>query len=173
MPKLLLLDVDGVMTDGTKIYGPDGKVFGKRFCDHDFTAIKKFQADGWAVVWLSADKTVNEAVAADRNIRFCYSRLPDGTIDKVHWYKFLVEDYNVNPKDVVYVGDDLLDLPVMKAVVDGGGRAFYPANAVPQFRWMMHNNDYLATKLSGNGGEGAVMSLYYLYYPENSTPPTH
>ena len=33
--KLLLLDVDGVMTDGTKMYGPDGSVFGKRFCDHD------------------------------------------------------------------------------------------------------------------------------------------
>ncbi len=49
MNRLLILDVDGVMTDGTKTYGIRGEVLSKRFCDHDFTAIKKFKDDGWDV----------------------------------------------------------------------------------------------------------------------------
>ena len=44
MIKLVILDVDGVMTDGTKYYDRDGKVVLKVFCDKDWTAIKRFRA---------------------------------------------------------------------------------------------------------------------------------
>ena len=44
MIKLVILDVDGVMTDGKKYYDRDGKVVIKNFCDKDWTAIKRFRA---------------------------------------------------------------------------------------------------------------------------------
>ena len=63
---LLVLDIDGVMTDGTKAYGRNGRAFSKRYCDRDFTAIKRFKAAGVEVVFLSGDKSVNEAMARRR-----------------------------------------------------------------------------------------------------------
>lgn len=167
---LLILDVDGVMTDGTKVYGPDGAVVAKRFCDHDFTAIKCFQQSGWVVVFLSADKTVNEALAKSRGIPFYYSRDDDGTIDKVKWYYAIREQYGIGPKDVIYVGDDLLDLAVMETVVVCGGRVYYPKNAVPQFRRIKHGTKLLAQELQQAGGYGAVMALYDLLYQQFVVP---
>lgn len=165
---LLILDVDGVLTDGTKAYGPDGKILFKRFSDHDFTAMKKFQMDGWVVCFLSADRTVNEAVARDRGVDFWYSRDDaTGVIDKVKWLGKLSEHYNVLTNRIVYVGDDLLDVPVMKALKVCSGRVYCPASAVPQVRTIVHG------VLNKRGGDGAVMDLYYTYYSKDDTPPSH
>ncbi len=168
IPSLLILDVDGVLTDGTKAYGPDGKVIFKRFCDHDFTAIKKFQMDGWIVCFLSADRTVNEAVAKDRGIDFWYSRDDaTGVIDKVKWLGKLSEHYNVLTNRIVYVGDDMLDIPVMKALRVCGGKIYCPSGAVPQVLKLVDS------VLSKPGGSGAIMDLYYCHFNGNDTPPSH
>lgn len=175
MAKLLVLDVDGCMTNGTKSYDKDGNVIAKSFCDLDFTAIKCFQRDGWKVCWLSADRNVNEAVARDRGIDFYYSRSPDGTIDKVQWLKKLVGIYGA--VEVKYVGDDLFDLPIMRAVAKMGGYCYCPASAAPQVRNAVHVDDFghrrgLVRVLAGNGGHGAIMELYYLLSTDDS-PPSH
>lgn len=168
MIKLLILDVDGVLTDGTKVYDLTGLPTAKRFCDLDFTAIKKFKTDGWRVVWLSADKNVNEAVAKDRNVEFCYSRTANGTIDKVAWLESALEQYRCceEPVEIIYVGDDLFDLAIMRAVQRAGGRAFCPNNAAPQVQMV-------ATVLGRAGGAGAVMDLYWNYISKDDTPPSH
>jgi 3-deoxy-D-manno-octulosonate 8-phosphate phosphatase KdsC-like HAD superfamily phosphatase len=44
MIKLIILDVDGIMTDGKKYYGQDGSVYLKSFCDKDWTSIKRFKS---------------------------------------------------------------------------------------------------------------------------------
>lgn len=161
--KLLLLDVDGVMTDGTKIYDTNGEVIGKRFCDLDFTAIKKFTMDGWKVIWLSADPKVNQPLAEKRNIEFCNSNTPDGTIDKVYWFNMLREKHSVNIEDIIYVGDDLFDIPLMEVVKNGGGMAYCPSNAaIPVLK--------VATPLLRRGGEGCIMELYEQFSTGN-TPP--
>jgi 3-deoxy-D-manno-octulosonate 8-phosphate phosphatase (KDO 8-P phosphatase) len=160
---LLILDVDGVMTDGTKIYNDKGETIAKRFHDHDWTAIKKFQKDGWHVCWLSADLTVNAQIAKDRGITFWFSRNDDGTIDKVSWLHYLCKHYDVPYENTVYVGDDLFDLPVMRVLLDKGGKAFCPSNAVPQVR-------KVAQVLNSPGGAGAIMELYYSYSQDDSQP---
>lgn len=162
-PGLLILDVDGVLTDGTKGYGPDGSTIMKRFCDHDFTAIKKFQSLGWKVCWLSADTVVNARLALDRRIDFWCSRSPNGSIDKVSWLNRLADHYLVGIPKVVYMGDDLFDIPICDAVVAGGGLAFCPANAVKQL-------DGHAKRLSTKGGYGAVMELYTMCSDEVTQP---
>lgn len=168
IPSLLILDVDGVLTDGTKAYGPDGQVLWKRFCDHDWTAIKKFQMDGWIVCFLSADRTVNEAVARNRDVDFWYSRDDaTGVIDKVKWLGDLSKRYNVLTNRIVYVGDDLLDIPVMKALRTCGGKIYCPASAVPQVQALVDG------VLGRRGGDGAIMDLYYSCYSKDDTPPSH
>ena len=74
MYKLLILDVDGVLTTGLKTYNLDGSVVSKTFGDRDFTAIKEFICSGVNVIFLSGDNQVNSAVAKSRNIPFFYSR---------------------------------------------------------------------------------------------------
>jgi 3-deoxy-D-manno-octulosonate 8-phosphate phosphatase (KDO 8-P phosphatase) len=164
--KLLILDVDGVLTDGTKSYGPHGTVISKNYADVDFTGIKCFKQQGWHVCWLSADRTCNEAIAKDRGIDFFYSRDDDGTIDKVKWLTKLLEHYQVKVKDVVYVGDDLFDLPIMRRIKEGGGDAWCPTNAAPQVKREIR-------ALAACGGHGAVMELYFKLYQSDATPPSH
>ena len=159
---LLILDVDGVLTDGTKVYDINGKVFSKRFCDLDFTATKKFQMKGWSVCWLSADTAVNQGLAEDRGIRFVHSRDPDGTIDKVKWLNTLLFEYD-SMCDIIYVGDDLFDLSIMREVLRYNGRIFCPSNSAPPVK-------AVATNLSSQGGTGAIMELYYMLYEDDSQP---
>ena len=69
MIKLLILDVDGVLTDGTKVYDAEHKVLSKTYMCKDFTAIKRFIAAGVQVVMISGDN-FNATMANKRNIDF-------------------------------------------------------------------------------------------------------
>ena len=53
--KLVILDVDGVLTTGKKYYNREGEVKLKSFCDKDWTAIKRFQAIGIPVIFITGD----------------------------------------------------------------------------------------------------------------------
>ena len=112
MIKLLVLDVDGVLTDGKKYYGLDGMPFAKTFCDKDFTAIKRAKAAGVSVCFLSGDNKVNEAVAKNRNIPFYYSR----GVDKSEFLGTFADRFEVSPEQIAYIGDDLFDIGIMKKV---------------------------------------------------------
>ena len=74
MIKLLILDVDGVLTDGRKTYNDNGLGCYKVFCYKDFTAIKRLKSSGVRVCFLSGDENVNRAVANNRDIDFYFSR---------------------------------------------------------------------------------------------------
>ncbi len=162
---LLILDVDGVLTDGTKLYGADGKAVAKCFADIDFTAIKKLQeADDWDVCWLSADNLTNQAVAKERGIDFYYSREPDGAINKVKWLIDLVKKYDATYENTIYVGDDLYDMPAIQFLLQCGGKAYCPSNAAPGVK-------KYCTNLVSSGGHGAIMELYCLLTNDYSGVP--
>lgn len=116
---LVVLDIDGIMTDGTKEYGTDGTVLSKRYCDLDFTAIKRFQAAGIKVCFLSGDRTVNEAMAKTRKIPFFHN--PPG-VDKLDILPDIEREFGVARQRILYVGDDYYDIGIMKAV----GTSFCP-----------------------------------------------
>lgn len=109
--ELLIVDIDGVMTNGTKLYDLDGKIYGKQYCDLDFTAIKRFWAAGIKVCFLSGDKTVNKAMAESRKIDFFHN--PPG-VDKVDMLDALKKHYSTSK--VAYVGDDYYDIAIMSSV---------------------------------------------------------
>ena len=69
MFKLLILDVDGVLTTGLKTYGIDGQVISKTFGDRDFTAIKEFICSGVNVIFFLGS-TSQFICCKKRNIDF-------------------------------------------------------------------------------------------------------
>jgi len=144
--EMMILDVDGILTDGKKYYGVDGMPFAKTFCDKDFTAIKRLRGAGIKVCFLSGDNRINQAMAENRNIDFYYAR----GRDKATYVEEFEKKYNVSREHMAYVGDDLFDINIMKAV----GFSYCPADAPNKVKCF-------ATKvLDGqNGGQNFVMNL--------------
>lgn len=154
MIKLLLLDVDGVLTDGRKTYDFDGNVLSKEFHDRDFTAIKQFTAGGTNVNWISGDRW-NSNIANQRNIPFICTRRYDGTM----WDKrdHIIEMLNLfKPQEIAFVGDDLFDLGAAIALRSVGGHYVYcPATA-------HYTMKEVCTCLKTPSGMGVVAELYDL-----------
>jgi 3-deoxy-D-manno-octulosonate 8-phosphate phosphatase (KDO 8-P phosphatase) len=124
-PKLLVLDVDGVLTSGKKMYDQSGAVIGKEFADLDFTAIKAFKALGVAVVWLSGDSNVNRHIANLRNIPFYHTRKENIAQKKAEYIPILCERYNATAADIWFVGDDIFDGSMFNSV----GKSFCVSNS--------------------------------------------
>ena len=144
--KLAILDVDGVLTDGKKYYGVDGIPFAKTYCDKDFTAIKRMRGSGMHVCFLSGDERVNKAMAKNRNIDFFSARGKD----KADFIPELQLRYNTTPEKMLYIGDDLFDLSIMKVV----GVAFCPNDAPRKIRDFCGKN-----VLARSGGQNVVAEM--------------
>lgn len=149
MIKLIILDVDGILTDGKKYYNQHGEVKLKTFCDKDWTAIKRFRALGIEVIFLTGDP-YNVTIAENRNIDVYVNRSKSGEHkDKVEYLDEILNAYNVTSDEVAYAGDDIFDVRIMKKV----GLAFCPDDAPFDVRAN-------ATPLYVNGGNNFVMAMF-------------
>ena len=108
--KLLVLDVDGVLTDGGLWVSAEGSVT-KRFFVRDGSGIVRLQRVGVPVCWLTgrADPAV-----AQRAEELKVARLIAGSRDKADALHSLSLSMGVSLDDIAYVGDDLLDLPAIR-----------------------------------------------------------
>tara|TARA_Y100000004_G_scaffold20965_1_gene21374 strand:+ start:725 stop:1189 length:465 start_codon:yes stop_codon:yes gene_type:complete len=145
--KLLILDIDGVMTNGTKIYDLDANVVGKSFHDHDFSAINYLKLKV-PIIFLSKDDRVNRAMAEKRNIPFLHVQKNK---DKSEYLEQLCEQYNCKPKEMAYVGDDVHDIKLLKQV----GYAFCPSDAIKEVK----NISYTINKKAGKGVINALRGI--------------
>ncbi|MBI4908919.1 MAG: HAD hydrolase family protein [Acidobacteria bacterium] len=147
--RLLLMDVDGVMTDG-KLYnvpGPDGKM----------AETKGFDAqDGISLQWLNwyGIKTglISGRVspATEERARQCkFTYVYQGHIEKIPILEEILADAKIAPENIAYIGDDLTDIVIMRRV----GLSFAPANARPEVKQAAH----FVTE--GRGGHGAVREV--------------
>jgi 3-deoxy-D-manno-octulosonate 8-phosphate phosphatase (KDO 8-P phosphatase) len=108
----VVLDVDGVLTDGGLWYGPDGELT-KRFNVRDGLGIRLLQQAGVEVVFLSGGQGgATEARARHLGIRHCLV----GSKDKPMALKDLCRQLGVANDALLFVGDDLNDLAVRGAV---------------------------------------------------------
>jgi 3-deoxy-D-manno-octulosonate 8-phosphate phosphatase (KDO 8-P phosphatase) len=143
--ELLLLDVDGVLTDGTVYYLPEtGEV--KGFNTQDGFGLRILQEAGISVGLITARNS--EAVsrrAKDLKLKHVYA----GCSDKAAAYAEILAQTGLKPEQTAYMGDDWLDLPVLAKV----GCAFAPANAVREVR---QQADYVSER---SGGHGAVREV--------------
>jgi 3-deoxy-D-manno-octulosonate 8-phosphate phosphatase (KDO 8-P phosphatase) len=143
--KLLLLDVDGVLTDGTVIVQSDGSE-SKPFAIRDGIALVWAQRVGLKVGILSARKSATTTYrAAQLGITLIYQ----GVSSKAEAYDRILADEKLTDADVAYMGDDIVDL----AVLARAGLSTAPADAVEEVRSRVH-----WVSPSG-GGRGAVREL--------------
>lgn len=157
MIKLLILDVDGVLTDGRKTYNAEGLGSYKVFCDKDFTAIKRLKVAGVKVCFLSGDKNINRAIAKNRDIDFYFSR---GKC-KTAFLKTFSKNYKCSLSEMAFVGDDLFDLLIAEQV----GYSFCPSDSCPEIK------EEASLVLKNKGGENVIMELV-TYLTNNKLIPT-
>lgn len=146
--KIVIFDVDGVMTDGTKYYDRNGNVKLKIFCDKDWTAIKRFRAVGIDVVFITGDP-YNEDILKNRNLPVVVNRGDGFHQDKVNYLGGILDSYNCFAEEVLYLGDDLFDINIMKAVG-------YPYCLLDSPRIVKQNANVLNCK----AGENVIMQLF-------------
>lgn len=143
--RLLVLDVDGVLTDGRLFYGPDGEVI-KAFDVRDGHGIKMLQAHGVEVAILSARSS---AIVARRARDLGIVRVLQGHSDKSAGWRQLLNETGVPAGEAGYIGDDLPDLPVLGSA----GLAATVADARDEVKAAAH---WIAAQ---PGGLGAVRAL--------------
>lgn len=160
--KLIILDVDGILTNGKKLYSDNGKVIGKFYCDLDFTAIKIFKYFKIHVVFLSGDRTCNEMIAKNRNIDFYYSRKNNRSLDKNDFLKKIVSKYKVSIQETCFFGDDIFDINLLLNV----GLGVVPNNSAYYLKKIAH------IILDGKSGDYLIKEFLdiYLYYKKLNIP---
>lgn len=141
----LLMDVDGVLTDGRLHYGPQGETL-KVFDVRDGLGIKLLQAVGIGTALLTARQS--DAVAL-RARELGIDRVLQGQADKGAGFAAFLAATHADARDCGYIGDDWPDLPVLRRV----GLAAAVADARPEVRAAAH---WVATR---PGGRGAVREL--------------
>jgi 3-deoxy-D-manno-octulosonate 8-phosphate phosphatase (KDO 8-P phosphatase) len=143
--KLVISDVDGVMTDGRLYYNHRGECM-KVFNVHDGHGIKMLQSSdvNFAIVSGSKDDHIS-ARARDLGIK----RVICNSTNKANEAVWLMNKFGVLPNETACIGDDLLDIPMFGVC----GLSFAPANA------MKHVLVEAGTVLTKNGGEGVVREL--------------
>ena len=110
--KLLVLDVDGVLTDAGMYYG-EGEEELKKFNTRDGKGIELIRNMGIKTAFITSEKTLLvERRAKKLKIDFLFQ----GVSDKPEVLKKLMEDNNMTPEDVAYIGDDINDIDAMKKV---------------------------------------------------------
>lgn len=143
--RLMIFDVDGILTDGSLHYGPDGESI-KTFNVLDGHGIKLLQQSGVATAIISARKSdIVARRAADLGIR----HLHQGVHDKRVAFEELLAHTGVGADACGFVGDDVIDLPILLRV----GFAASVPNGHPEVRSRVH---YVT---SASGGRGAAREL--------------
>lgn len=142
---LVILDVDGVLTDGGIYYGEQGQTL-QRFHVHDGQGIKVLQKQGIEVVIVTSHSS--EAVsrrAQELGIVSVYQ----GVVDKATRVSEIIQERGLSWGEVAYVGDDVTDLPIMERV----GLPIAVANAVDEVKRVSK------CVTSKSGGQGAVREV--------------
>ncbi|MDA8432806.1 MAG: 3-deoxy-manno-octulosonate-8-phosphatase KdsC [Nitrospiraceae bacterium] len=110
--RLLVLDVDGVLTDGSIILDNEGNEY-KSFHVRDGHGIKMLQRAGVNVAIITGRQSkVVERRAAELGIKDVFQKC----FNKIAAYEDLIRKYSLAPSEVAYMGDDIVDAPVMSRV---------------------------------------------------------
>ncbi len=143
--KLLIIDIDGVMTDGRIIYSIYGDEL-KFFDVQDGFGITLLNRAGIKSVIITAKKSrIVKLRGQDMKVAKSYQ----GFHDKLIPFKKILKRFKVSPEEICFIGDDLIDIPVLKRV----GFAVAVPNAVSEVKDQAH---YVTSKM---GGRGAVREI--------------
>jgi len=153
--KLLILDVDGTMTDGKIIYSNSGDEL-KSFCSKDGLAIASWIRLGRKIAIITGrESNMVKKRAKELGIKFFYQNIRD----KASKAEEILKELNITWESVASIGDDINDYSMLKE----SKLSFAPANA----------NEHIKCKvnfcLTANGGNGAIREMIeYILKQENT-----
>ncbi|RLA75821.1 MAG: 3-deoxy-D-manno-octulosonate 8-phosphate phosphatase [Epsilonproteobacteria bacterium] len=154
MIKLIVLDVDGCLSDGKLIYSAEG-VESKNFNVKDGLGISTWVRLGNKVAIITGrNSTIVEKRAKELGVQHLFQ----GIKDKDRVLKELLESLNIEFKDVAAIGDDLNDYNMLQLV----GKSFTPKDGVKEIQQIVD------TVLSYNGGDGAVREMIDMLVDTNN-----
>ena len=153
--KLVIFDVDGVLTDGSLFFGDDGQEY-KAFYSRDGLGIKLLQRSGVEVGVITARQS---QLVVHRMDNLGIEHLYQGRLDKLAAFDEMLKKLNFTPEQTAYAGDDIVDLPVMKKV----GLAVAVQDAHPFVKKHAH------WITEHNGGRGAARDLCELIMEAQGT----
>jgi 3-deoxy-D-manno-octulosonate 8-phosphate phosphatase (KDO 8-P phosphatase) len=138
--KVIVFDVDGVMTDGGLILGDDGLEY-KQFHSQDGLGMKLLRNTGvqMAIITGRTSKVVIKR-AENTGIAHFYQ----GVEDKLEAFVELTRSLNISPEECAFMGDDVVDLPPMRK----SGFAITVPHAMPLVKQYSH---YITTMQAGRG----------------------
>ncbi len=145
--RAVVLDVDGVLTDGSLYYGVRGETL-KRFFARDGFGIKMAQEQGLRVAVLSG-RVAAPLKARLGDLGVAPELIIQGSRDKAADLERLAVALDLSMEELAFVGDDIPDLPALRSA----GLAACPADAAPEVRRLCH----LVCK--ARGGNGAVREV--------------
>lgn len=138
--KMVVSDCDGCLTDGGMYYSEKGDEL-KKFNTRDGMALSRLRERGIIVGIITGEiRELNKRRAKKLNMNF----IEDGVKDKAAVLRRICEEYGIMLDEVLYVGDDINDVEVMKIV----GVAACPADASSEVKDVA---DYVAKRCGGNG----------------------
>ena len=143
--KTFIFDVDGVLTDGKVLVTTKGEMY-RALDTKDGYAIKCAILQGYKIVIISGG--TNEGIR-DRFKALGISDIYLGAHHKLDPFQDLIDNYDLNPEEILFVGDDIPDIPVMGKV----GISCCPADAVSDVKSIVN---YISHK---NGGQGCVREI--------------
>ncbi len=143
--KLIVLDVDGTLTDGSVYIGTEGEEF-KKFNIKDGLAIHLLAENQMEFMILTGRKSESVAVRA-KELKI--QHVHQGISDKYGFLKQFMNEKQLYSENVAYIGDDLNDFKVMKLA----GFTAAPQNAAKE---ILESVDYVAESI---GGHGAVREI--------------
>ena len=150
--KLLAMDCDGVLTDGTMSFvgGPDGKIMEtKAFHSHDGLGLLLCHHLGLPVGVISGRKS---QALAEQAARIHIAYVQQGFLDKEEPFQKMLADAAITAEEAAFIGDDFTDIPIMRQA----GLAVAVANARPEVKAHAH---YVTLAAGGHGAVREVIEI--------------
>jgi 3-deoxy-D-manno-octulosonate 8-phosphate phosphatase (KDO 8-P phosphatase) len=141
--RLVLTDVDGVLTDGGVYYGASGEEL-KRFSVRDGMGVERLRAAGIETGFVTRELSPSVKARAEK---LELKHLHLGVVDKRRAVPHIVEAAGFDPRQVAYMGDDVNDLETLRWVAESGLTAC-PADAIHEVRRLVH---FVASCPGGHG----------------------
>lgn len=146
--KVIISDVDGVMTDGGIILGTDGREY-KRYDVKDGMGVTMARKAGLKTCIITGRKSESVKIRAEE---LKFDGVYQGFFNKVEAYQQMKKEFGLSDENFLHLGDDILDLPLFKIV----GFSASPSDGIKQVRSEV---DYVTTARGGSGALRETVEL--------------
>ena len=145
--KLVLTDVDGVLTDGGMYYSQNGESF-KKFNTRDGMAVELLKNNGISTIYVTKENSNSSRKRAQKTNASIY----EGIVDKKSLVLKIIKKHKISIDNLAYIGDDVNDLDLLKMV----GLSGAPSNAIESVKQTVN---YVCKSSGGNGAFREIADL--------------